>query len=61
MQVEFTEYENKKSDKFRIKHWTKCHSNCYYEINRYGGIGWNVVIICDECKKSKNITDVSSW
>ena len=57
----FTEKEKKKSDKFRIKHWTLCNSKITYEVYNYSGIGWGVTIQCDKCKKCKDITDVSDW
>ena len=61
MNLQFSDKERKSANKFRTKHWTKCNSKVWYEVYNCSGIGWGIIIHCDACKKSKNITDVSVW
>jgi len=61
MDMELSYPEKVLSDEFRKEHWEKCKANCFYMIDRSGGIGWTVFIHCKICNEVKNITDIGCW
>lgn len=58
----FSEKEYKEDKEFREAHWISCKNGNDFIYRISGtGLGDCITVTCPYCRKSKDITDISSW
>ncbi len=57
----FVEKENAKIDKFEEKHKKKGCNEGFSFIITPTGIGDNIHVKCEDCRKEKDVSDYGSW
>lgn len=56
-----TDAEEKAYQKFSKKHYKECEGSTIISFQYSSGIGYNIYVECDDCGKTKGITDYWSW
>ena len=61
MKFELSNIEVKRLKTWKTNHIKKCCPETFSVMFTPTGIGDYIEVICNKCKKSKNITDYSEW